>query len=43
MGPVTGAGKMNLFEIVLLHKLAAILGHVGAFNAAFGAGDIRGA
>jgi len=40
MGPITGAGNMNLSEPVLIERLAAIPGYVEAFDAAFGEGDI---
>jgi cytochrome c peroxidase len=40
MGPITGAGNMNLPEGMLLQRLADIPGYVDAFNLVFGAGDI---
>lgn len=40
MGPITGAGNMNLPEKDMIGRLKAIPGYVDAFDAAFGEGEI---
>jgi cytochrome c peroxidase len=40
MGPITGAGNMNLSEKELVARLSAIPGYADAFTAAFGEGPI---